>query len=105
MRIKPLHYGLLVLALFWGVIGGAMASNLWVTKQSLPPVGTVTSTEEIKGWMTLEQIGETLSLPTPEVIRRLGLPPESDPNKKLKDLAAEQGKTPDQLKEGLLDHK
>ncbi|MBM7868261.1 hypothetical protein GTO89_15590 [Heliobacterium gestii] len=105
MRIKPLHYGFLVLLLFWAVIGGAMASNHWITKQALPPVGTVTSLEEIKGWMTLEQIGETLSLPTQEVIRRFGLDPETDPKRKLKDLAAEQGKTPDQLKEGLIDHK
>lgn len=80
-----------------------MAVDLWVTKQPAPQVGTAKSVEDIKGWMNVEQISEALTLPVPEVINRLSLPQNTDRHKSLKELAAQQGKTADELKLRLFD--
>ncbi|MCW2279378.1 hypothetical protein [Heliophilum fasciatum] len=103
MRIKPLLFGLIVLGLFGGIIGGGMASGYWVTKQSLPSAGTVQSSADLKGWMTITQVSETLQLPIPTVLEKLRLPASTDPSKSLKTLATEQQTTPDELKARLFE--
>ena len=61
MKVNPFVYGLLVIVLFFGVLGGAKAAGVWSVSGKLSASGekvapTGTNVDEIKGWMTLDDI-------------------------------------------------
>ncbi len=100
MKIKNWVLPLVVFAAFWGVIGFSMATGTWQTKQTNDDV-TVMSSEDLKGWMTLEDLSVYTKVTPYEVIKVLGIPETTAHNKKLKDIAAELGVETDDLKKRL----
>ena len=75
-RISVLLLGVATLAIFFGGYGAARITGLWATYA--PPSQVTTSfeaTESIYGWMTLNQMAETLGIPV-ETVLQLG---ELDP--------------------------
>jgi hypothetical protein len=91
MRIKPFLYGMLVLALFFGVIGGAKAAGLWAVSGKLSGTGekiqpTGTNVDEIKGWMTLDDVATAYKVPTAEILGAFDLPADTPGTAQLKSL-------------------
>ena len=93
-RIPPVAYGLLVLAIFGGVIGIGMASGTFQTSgkttaggERVAPQGeTVT---EIKGWMAIGDVTTAWDVPLPEVLAAFNLPADTAPSTALKDLESD----------------
>jgi len=82
MRVNPFIYGALILLLFLGVIGGAKAAGVWSVSGKLTSSGdnvlpTGTNVEEIKGWMTLDDVSTAYSVPMAEILAAFGLPADT----------------------------
>ena len=91
MKIRPFIYGIVVLALFFGVIGGAKAAGLWAVSGKLTGTGekvqpTGTNVEEIKGWMTLNDVSTAYKVPLPEILAAFDLPADTPGTAQLKSL-------------------
>ena len=93
-RILPAAYGLLVIAVFAGVIGIGMASGTFQTTgrttagggRVAPQGETVT---EIKGWMAIGDVASAWNVPLPEILAAFDLPADTPPATALKDLESE----------------
>ena len=93
-RIPPLAYGLLVVAVFAGVIGIGMASGTFQTTgkttaggERVAPQGE--SVTEIKGWMAIGDVADAWSVPLPEILTAFDLPADTAPTTALKDLESD----------------
>lgn len=93
-RIPPVAYGLLVVAVFAGVIGTGMASGMFQTSgkttaggERVAPQGeTVT---EIKGWMAIGDVADAWAVPLPELLAAFELPTDTAATTPLKDLESD----------------
>jgi hypothetical protein len=93
-RIPPVAYGILVIAVFAGVIGIGMASGTFQTSgrtaaggERVAPQGeTVT---EIKGWMAVGDVAMAWDVPLPEILAAFDLPADTPPATALKDLESD----------------
>jgi hypothetical protein len=91
MNVKPWIYGIVVLALFFGVIGGAKASGMWSVSGKLTGAGekvrpTGANVDEIKGWMTLNDVSVAYEVPVAEIIAAFDLPADTPGTAQLKSL-------------------
>jgi hypothetical protein len=91
MKIRPFIYGVLVLALFFGVIGGAKAAGVWSVSGKLTSTGekvqpTGTNVDEIKGWMTLHDVSSAYKVPIAEILAAFDLPADTPGTVQLKSL-------------------
>jgi len=91
MKIKPFVYGIVVLALFFGVLGGAKAAGIWSVSgkmtgsgQKVQPTGA--NVDEIKGWMTLNDVSAAYKVPVAEIVAAFGLPADTPGSTQLKSL-------------------
>ncbi len=94
-RIPPVAYGLLVIAVFAGVIGIGMASGtLQTTGRTTSGGGRVApqgeSVAEVKGWMSVGDVAAAWSVPLPELLAAFDLPVDTEPSTALKDLESDQ---------------
>jgi len=93
-RIPPVAYGLIVVAVFAGVIGIGIASGTFQTSgkttagggRVAPQGETVT---EIKGWMAIGDVATAWSVPLPELLAAFELPADTPPATALKDLESD----------------
>ena len=93
-RIPPVAYGLLVVAIFAGVIGIGMASGTFQTTgrttaggERVAPQGETVS--EIKGWMAIGDVASAWNVPLPEILAAFALPAGTPPDAALKDLESD----------------
>ncbi len=93
-RIPPLAYGILVIAVFAGVIGMGMASGTFQTSgrtaaggEQVAPQGETTT--EIKGWMALGDVATAWKVPLPEILAAFALPADTPASTALKDLESD----------------
>jgi hypothetical protein len=93
-RIPPAAYGLLVVAVFAGVIGIGMASGTFQTTgrttaggERVAPQGETVS--EIKGWMAVGDVASAWNVPLPEILAAFQLPADTPPATALKDLESD----------------
>jgi len=82
MKVNPVIYGLLVVVLFFGVIGGAKAVGVWSVSGKLTASGekvapTGANVAEIKGWMTLDAVAAAYSVPVAEILAAFNLPADT----------------------------
>ena len=82
MKVNPFIYGLLVVVLFFGVIGGAKAAGVWSVSGKLNASGekvapTGTNVDEIKGWMTLDAVSAAYNVPVAEILAAFNLPADT----------------------------
>jgi len=94
MRVNPFIYGAVVLALFFGVIGVAKATNNWLVSGKLSTTGekvqpTGTNPDEIKGWMTLADISKAYNIPVADILAEFKLPADTPETKQVKDLESD----------------
>jgi hypothetical protein len=93
-RIPPVAYGVLVIAVFAGVIGIGVASGTFQTSgrttaggERVAPQGE--SVTEIKGWMAVGDVADAWSVPVPEILTAFDLPADTAPTTALKDLESD----------------
>lgn len=100
MQIKSRSAAIIILGIFWGIIGLSIITGTWQTKASIEEV-VVKSPSDIKGWMTLTDVSKYFKLPVPELVKALGLPADVEAKQPLKEIAEENGKETDDLREAL----
>ncbi len=93
-RIPPLAYGLLVVAIFAGVIGVGMAGGTFQTSgrttaegERVAPQGE--SVTEIKGWMAIGDVADAWTVPLADIVAAFELPADTAPSTALKDLESD----------------
>jgi hypothetical protein len=91
MKIKPFVYGIVVLALFFGVLGGAKAAGMWSVSGKMTGAGEKVqpngaNVDEIKGWMTLNDVSAAYKVPVAEIVAAFGLPADTPGTTQLKSL-------------------
>jgi hypothetical protein len=94
MRINPFVYGVIVVALFLGVIYGFQGAGVWSTSGKVTGSGervapSASDVNSIKGWMTLEQVSTTFGVPVEEILSAFSLPADTPSSTALKDLESE----------------
>jgi hypothetical protein len=94
MRVNPFIYGALILVLFFGVIGGAKAAGVWSVSGKLTSSGekalpTGTNVDEIKGWMTLDDISTAYKVPLAEILAAFKLPADTPGATQVKSLESD----------------
>ena len=94
MKVNPFVYGALILALFFGVIGGAKAAGIWSVSGKLTASGeklapTGTNPDEIKGWMTLNDVATAYNVPAAEILAEFGLPADTPGDAQIKSLESD----------------
>lgn len=98
MRVGKKTYIAGVLGIFWGLILLSMLLGGWQAKESAEQV-VVKTADDIKGWMTIEDVSKYLKLTVPEIAEAFSYKSTLNPKDKLKDFAEAQGKTSDDYKE------
>ena len=95
LPLPRVAYGLLILAVFLGTIGVAMATGAWQTSgrttaggERVAPQGVTVT--EIKGWMALGDVATAWKVPLPELLAAFGLPEDTAPSTAIKDLESDQ---------------
>jgi len=93
-RIPTFAYGLLVIAVFAGVIGIGMASGTFQTTgrttaggERVAPQGA--SVSEVKGWMAVGDVAAAWNVPLSEILVAFDLPADTSPATALKDLESD----------------
>jgi hypothetical protein len=94
MKINPFVYGVIVLAVFLGVIFGFQGAGVWSTSGKVGASGeriqpSAADVNTIKGWMTLEQVSTTFNAPVAEIISAFNLPADTPASTALKDLESD----------------
>jgi hypothetical protein len=112
MRVNPILFGALVLVLFAGTLGTAMAVGAWQTtgrqgagsgggsgaasgRGSGSAGGTESGSEgssaigEIKGWMAIGDVATAAGIDLPEILAAFALPADTSPSSALKDLESD----------------
>jgi hypothetical protein len=91
MRINPIVYGVIVMAVFFGIILGFQAAGVWSISGKVSASGeqvepSAEDVNSIKGWMTLEQITTTFNVPLADLLKQFDLPSDTPPTTAIKDL-------------------
>ena len=94
MKVNPLIFGVVILAVFFGVLGGAKAAGVWSVSGKLDAAGakvqpTGASVEEIKGWMTLGDVSAAYNAPLAEILAAFDLPADTPATAQLKELESD----------------
>jgi hypothetical protein len=94
MKVNKYVYIALVLVAFLGLIFTAQATGNWSVSgkmgQTGQPVQAIgTNVEEIKGWMKLGDVATAYNVPLPELLAAFNLPPDTSPDKQLKELESD----------------
>ena len=94
MRVNPFLYGVVVLVVFFGLIGGAKAAGVWSVSGRMTGSGdkvmpTGANVDEIKGWMTLDDVSTAYHMPVPEILAAFGLPADTPGATQIKSLESD----------------
>ena len=94
MRLNPFVFGVVALVIFMGTIFTAQATGNWsisgkVTAEGEKIAATGTNPDEIKGWMTLEEINKAYGLTMEDLTKQFKLPADTDPKKQVKEFESE----------------
>lgn len=86
MRVNPFWMPLVAIVLLLGTVSAAQLAGVWTTsgRTAVNP-GTLTP-DDLKGWMTLQQVIEGLELDQAQVYALGNIPNEVPPSTALKDL-------------------
>jgi len=107
MHINKYVYIILVLVVFIGIIEIAQTAGWWSTSGKYTSDGTkVEATgkdpDEVKGWMTLEEVAGAYQVPLEEIYLHFKMPQDIDPTQQLKEMEAiGENFSPKELREWL----
>ena len=87
MRVNKWLLPILALVLILGTVGIAQAAGWWVVSgREMVDLAQLTSGDEVKGWMTLQQVADGTGIETAALLAKLGLPADLPPATVLKDI-------------------
>ena len=87
MRVNKWLLPILALVLLLGTVGIAQAAGWWVVSgREMVDLAQLTSGDDVKGWMTLQQVAEGTGIKTADLVTKLGLPADLPPATVLKDI-------------------
>jgi hypothetical protein len=91
MRINPFVYGVLILVVFLGTILAFQYAGIWSISGKVSSSGgeiTLTGADvnEIKGWMTLEDVATAYQIPPAEILAAFDLPGDTPGSTPLKEM-------------------
>jgi hypothetical protein len=94
MKVNPFVFGIVILVLFFGLIGAAKTMGVWSVSGKLTSTGekalpTGKSADEIKGWMTLGDVTTAYSVPLDEILAAFELPLDTPATTQLKSLESD----------------
>ena len=90
--VKPAIIGILAVALFIGIIGSAQVSGQWESRDLKgKSVGEISSSRDLKGWMTWSEVVDRFKVDETELARELNLKPGYNRAASLKDLGHKNG--------------
>jgi hypothetical protein len=103
MRVRPIAFGILTIALFAGTVGVAMAAGAWqTTGRSASAAGTgsgsgpgtevpatIADVADIKGWMPIGDVATARGIDLAEILAAFELPADTPPTTPLKDLESD----------------
>ncbi len=103
MRVKPIAFGILTIALFAGTVGVAMAAGAWqTTGRGASGAGTgsgtgpgtevpatIANVADIKGWMPIGDVAKGTGIDLAEILAAFELPADTPPTTPLKDLESD----------------
>lgn len=92
-----------VLGLFWGVILVSMLFGGWQAKTT-EAQAVIKTSDDIKGWMKVEQIAKDLKITTPQLAEVIGYKGKLDPEKAFKDLTNDDEEKMDAYKDKIDDY-
>jgi hypothetical protein len=95
MKINPFVFGLIIIVLFFGLLGGAKAVGVWSVSGKLTSSGekalpTGQSVDEIKGWMTLGDVTKAYNVSLADIIAEFELPADTPGSAQPKSLESEK---------------
>jgi len=96
-KIKSLHYGLAVIAVFIAVIVAAQVSGMWQSVPVMP--AQELDPADIKGYMTLEEVSVLTGISVHHFVSGLGLPVNIDSKTTIKQMHTEAGVGADHFRE------
>lgn len=88
--VKPIIVGLIAVALFFSIIGGAQVSGYWRSNDQRR-VTQISSTAELKGWMKWSEVVERFNIDEVALAKELKLSAGYNRNASLKDLGHSNG--------------
>jgi hypothetical protein len=88
MRVNPFVMPIIVIVALLGTVFGAQAMGLWSTSSRTTTNLAGMTPADIKGWMTLQQVMDGLSISQNELYTLGGIPGDISPATALKDLEA-----------------
>ena len=87
MRVPKYLVPILVLTALLGSVLVAQATNTWsVSGKDSIDVSQLSSSEEIRGWMTLQQVADGFQVPVEVLLAQIGAPADATAETPLKDL-------------------
>lgn len=93
MRVNKFSLPILTLLALFGAVFTAKAAGIWTVsgKQSID-VQSLSSAEDIRGWMSFEELSTGYNIPLPRLYQLLNIPDDIPPETALKDM---EGLLPD----------
>ena len=94
MKLNPIIFGVLILVVFFGVIGVAQASGNWSVSGQVTGTGekvelTEANPDDVKGWMAIGDIATTFDISLAEMLETFELPADTPASTPIKDLETE----------------
>lgn len=89
MRVNKWFVPVLAVALLLGTVGVAQATGWWIVSgKSMVDAQNMTSSADIKGWMSFQQVADGFGMETAALYAELGLPDDLPPATALKEMEA-----------------
>lgn len=85
--IKPLVFALVVMGIFFGGLGIGKATGIGEFKPEPIAKGQTINVDEIKGYMTLQEVSDYTKIPLDELYEKLEIPKEVPPTTKMKEVS------------------
>ncbi len=86
MRINPFLIPVIFVALLLGTVYTAQQLGIWSTSGRTSVNLERFNPDDIKGWMTLQQISDGVGIPLKDVYQRANIPPDTPADTAVKDL-------------------
>ena len=101
--ISPLALGLGAMVIFFGVIGATQITGHWrslpTSMAALAEHGGSLSAENIRGFMSLQEIGESYGVTAEEIVTELGLPEDTPLDRPVNAIMHAQDREVDEIRE------
>jgi len=86
MKINKFLVPVIIVVALMGSIGIAKMTNSWT---DVIDVNTMSAPDQIRGWMTFEQVSNRFNIPLEELYEKTGIPKDTPPDTPIRDMEGE----------------